>query len=286
VLVAAGGLAAWGCHSRAVPGESCRVADQVVCTSRDRALVCDAVPSPSPSPSPSPEGPSPTTPSSAAPPATSPLVTSASNAPMATAERIWVDLPCRGAHGCGRSGAADDDDCDDTLASEGDLCPRSPPLDYACASDHASALTCRDGRFGLWRRCRGPLGCQVVDGRNVHCDTSLGEAGDPCERPGTYACSVDGRSMLACDGKSLSVVSVCRGPKACFFEHGEPGSEPHKIDCDDGVADEGDPCSQPRRITCALDHKAELVCDGQKFAKKRECRRSDCRIDGTELFCD
>lgn len=71
-----------------------------------------------------------------------------------------------------------------------------------------------------------------------------------------------------------------------LLRKGESGAEPHKIDCDDGVAQEGDPCAQPRRITCALDHKEELVCDGHKFGKKRDCRRSDCRIDGTELFCD
>ena len=150
----------------------------------------------------------------------------------------------------------------------------------------ARALVCKDGRFDVWRLCRGPQGCRIVDGRNVHCDTSLGEIDDPCERAGTYACSVDGKTMLACNGKSLVAASSCRGPKACFFEQGEPGAEPHKIECDDGVASEGDPCTQPRRITCALDHKEELVCDGHTFAKKRDCRRSDCRIEGTELFCD
>ena len=220
----------------------------MACTSHDHALVCDGV------------GPSPGD------------------------SRTWTEVSCKGARGCAR--ASDEDECDDTLAAEGDPCPRTPPLDYACSSDLSSALACHDGRFELWRRCRGPQGCKIVDGRNVHCDTSLGEPGDPCERSGTFACSSDGKSMLECDGKTLSVVSACRGPKACWFDHGEPGAEPHKINCDDGLADEGDPCTQPHRITCALDHKAELVCDGHKFGKKRDCRHSDCRIDGTELFCD
>jgi hypothetical protein len=195
-----------------------------------------------------------------------------------------MSVSCKGAKGCAPSGG--EDECDDTIASDGDSCPRSPPLDYACSTDHATALVCKDGRFGLWRRCRGPQGCRVVDGRNVHCDTSLGEADDPCEHAGTFACSVDGKTMLACDGKTLIPASSCRGPKACFFKRGETGSEPSTIDCDDGVALEGDPCTQPRRISCSPDHKVELVCDGHAFGKKRECRKSDCRIEGTELFCD
>jgi hypothetical protein len=247
-----------------------------VCASRDHALVCDAVTSDSPTPSP--------VASLAAASASAASLAPATTAPTPDGTRTWTEVTCKGSRGCSRVG--EDDDCDDTLASEGDPCPRTPPLDYACTTDHASALVCRDGRFAVWRRCRGPLGCSVVDGRNVHCDTSLGEPDDPCEHAGTFACSVDGTSMLACDGKSLSIASSCRGPKACFFERGEPGSEPHRVDCDDGLAEVGDPCTQAHRITCALDHKEELVCDGHKFAKKRDCHRSDCRIEGTELFCD
>jgi hypothetical protein len=236
------------------------VADQLVCTSRDQALVCETAAEPAAT-------------ASATPPSAPSLPT-----------RAWVDVSCKGARGCARIG--DDDACDDTLAAVGDRCPKSPPLDYACAASHPDALVCRDGHFDLWRHCRGPQGCRVLDGRNVHCDTSLGEAGDPCERAGTFACSVDGQTMLACDGRALVPASSCRGPKACFFAPGEPGAEPHDIDCDDAVAQEGDPCTQAKRITCAVDHKAELSCDGHQYKMKRDCKRSDCRIDGTELFCD
>ncbi len=246
--------AATGCPSRPKPGEACRVPDQLVCAASNRGLVCD-------------------------PPAGSASAEASTPAP-----RAWTEVACKGARGCARAG--DDDACDDTVASEGDPCPRSPPLDYACGTDHGSALVCHDGRFSLWRRCRGPEGCRVLDGRNVHCDTSLGEAGDPCERPGTFACSVEGNAMLECDGKALSLVASCKGAKGCFFEHGEPGAEPHKVECDDKIADDGDPCMQDRRITCATDHKSELVCDGHKFAKKRDCAHADCRVEGTELFCD
>jgi hypothetical protein len=254
-----------GCRTRPAPGEACRVPDQLVCSGHDRALVCDTHE-----------------------PAIRQGADSSAEPANATATtpppRTWVDVACKGARGCGRTG--DDDVCDDTLAIAGDACPISPPLDYACATSHADALVCKEGRFDLWRHCRGPQGCRVVDGRNVRCDTSLGEADDPCERAGTFACSVDGKTMLACDGKVLVAASSCRGPKACSFSAGEPGAEPRNIDCDDGVAAEGDPCTQTRRITCAVDRKAELACDGHRYKLKRECHRSDCRIDGTELFCD
>ena len=131
--------------------------------------------------------------------------------PAQTMVRTWTPVSCKGAKGCAQSG--DEDECDDTLAAPGDPCPRNPPLDYACATDLKSALVCKDGRFSLWRRCRGPEGCSVVDGRNVHCDTSLGEADDPCEHMGTFACSVDGQMMLECDGKALVPPPRAAGPR-------------------------------------------------------------------------
>jgi hypothetical protein len=191
----------------------------------------------------------------------------------------WVEVPCKGQRGCARRG--DSDECDDTLAAAGDRCPRNPPLDYACTADRTKALVCKDGSFSLWRECRGPEGCQVADGRNIHCDTSLGEPGDPCAQHGTFACSADRKTMLVCDGNTLAAASSCRGPDGCHTQR-----DTRKVDCDDSVALEGDPCDQPKRIACSADHKAELVCSANRYAKKRDCRRSDCRLEGNELFCD
>jgi hypothetical protein len=191
----------------------------------------------------------------------------------------WTAVPCKGARGCSRVGEADD--CDDTTAASGDACPTNPPLDYACTADRQVALVCEHGRFGVWRNCRGPEGCTVEGGRNVRCDTTLGEAGDPCAQAGTYACSVDRKTMLSCDGKSLSPASSCRGPDGCRVER-----ETRKVSCDDAVAQEGDPCDQEGRIACAVDLKAELSCQKGHYVKKRDCRRSDCQVEGNELRCD
>jgi hypothetical protein len=154
-------------------------------------------------------------------------------------------------------------------------------VDFACTADRSKALVCREGRFTVWRQCRGAEGCAIVGERRVSCDTTLGEGGDPCEKSGSYACSADGGAMLQCNGTVLGVVASCRGPDGCRFDR-----DGHKVDCDDGLAMEGDACDRPERIACAVGGKAELVCDKGRYVQKRECRRSDCRVDGSALFCE
>ena len=212
-------LQAPGCRARPLAGEKCKAQGQLVCASGDRALICDS--------------------------------------------GAWVDVPCKGPRGCARAGGGAGagnapgglDQCDDTVAAEADPCPRNPPLDYACSVDRAEALVCKDGQFALWRRCRGPAGCEVGAQDEVHCDTSAGESGDPCEKQLTYSCSRDGKTMLVCEGSALAPASSCRGKAGCHVD-----AATHKVDCDDEVAEAGDPCDEPRRITCAVDHKVELVC--------------------------
>jgi hypothetical protein len=243
-LAAAAALATVAaCRDKPAAGRKCPVPDQLVCARADRALLCE---------------------------------------PMDSGTTAWVEVPCKGAQGCSRApGQSDVEECDDTLAVEGDPCLPSPPLDYACTADGERALVCASGRYALWRACRGPDQCRVEAGRNVRCDTTLGEPGDPCGEPGKYACASDGRAMLQCDGGVLASASSCRGPAGCHIER-----DTRKVDCDDTLADEGDPCDQPRRIACTTDRKAEVVCQDGGYAKKRDCRRTDCRVEGSRLFCD
>jgi hypothetical protein len=194
----------------------------------------------------------------------------------------WRELPCRGSGGCSLRGH--NDECDDTVAQEGDPCPRQLPTDFACSVDGSRALVCTAGRFDLWRNCRGSQRCAVAADRHLDCDTTLGQAADPCEKMGTYACSVDEHAMLLCDGHALELTSSCRGPGGCRFDR-----QTHKVDCDDRLAAEGDACDQPNRITCSIDRKLELACDPgseHRYVKKRECRRTECRIEENDLFCD
>ncbi len=123
----------------------------------------------------------------------------------------------------------------------------------------------------------------MVGGRHLNCDTTLAEPGDPCEAAGTYSCSTNQQQMLICDGRALVAASSCRGPEGCHFDR-----ENHKIDCDDAIAFDDDPCDRPGRITCGADGKSELVCERARgvYTKKRQCLRTPCRIEGVELFCD
>jgi hypothetical protein len=229
------------CRHKPAARESCKAAGQLVCAGTHVAFECEA---------------------------------------LADGRSVtWIEIPCKGSAGCSRHGNVDE--CDDTKAVSGDPCPRGTPLDYACTPDRAQALVCRDGRFGLWRQCRGSEGCQVVEGRNVRCDTSLGEPSDPCAQKGTYACSADRQSMLVCDGTTLTPASSCRGPDGCRIQR-----DGNRVDCDDSVAMEGDFCEEARRIACSTDRKAELVCQSNRYERKRECRRGNCRLEGTELFCE
>ena len=175
----------------------------------------------------------------------------------------WVEVPCKGARGCSRTSreARDADECDDTVAAEGDACPHNPPLDYACTADKARALVCKDGHYALWRACRGPDACQVEGGRNVRCDTTLGEPGDPCAQQGTYACSSDAKAMLLCDGSTLAAASSCRGPDGCRIQR-----DTRKVECDDALADEGDPCDQPEA------HRLRLGPQGRARVPGRQVR--------------
>jgi hypothetical protein len=237
------------CRAKPATGGQCHAPDQLVCANGDLALVCVA-------------------------PGGDEVVRAA---PGITGK--WFDVPCKGAHRCAHQGTTDE--CDDTIAEEGDHCPPAPPVDYACTSDKKRALVCQRGQFLVWRQCRGPDACQVVDDRKVQCDTTLGEPGDPCAQDGAYACSVDRGTMLRCDGATLAAASTCRGPKGCQVQR-----DTRNVDCDDAIAQEGDPCDYDNRPSCSVDKKSELVCKGKTFAFKRACRRTDCRVEGNELFCD
>lgn len=234
------------CRSRPTAGAACPALDRVACDGTGGALVCE-------------------------------LPATASTA--ATVGGVWTAVGCRGTRGCTHGSGGDA--CDDTTANAGDACPRNPPLDYACTPDKSAALVCKDGHFDTWRACRGPDGCVVEAGRTVRCDTTLGQTGDPCGQAGAVSCQADGKAMLACDGAHLAVATSCRGPQGC---HADRVSG--KVTCDDSLAAEGDRCDQDGRIACSEDHKAELACTAGVYAKKRECRRTDCRLDGDKMYCD
>jgi len=87
--------------------------------------------------------------------------------------------------------------------------------------------------------------------------------------------------MLVCRDRSLAIASSCRGPKGCGFDR-----ESYQVKCDDAVAVEGEACDRANRITCSAINGAELVCEGGRYIKRRDCLRVACHIENSELFCD
>jgi hypothetical protein len=73
-------------------------------------------------------------------------------------------------------------------------------------------LLCRDGKFDLYRYCRGQYGC-FMKGETPSCDETISLAGDPCGLPGQVVCAVDGKTELVCQGgvftKSLTCKTAC-----------------------------------------------------------------------------
>jgi DNA-directed RNA polymerase subunit RPC12/RpoP len=84
------------------------------------------------------------------------------------------------------------------------------------------------------------------------------------------ACAKDGKSELSCGaGGKMAVVGTCKGPNACrVTDRGD------SITCDTTLADPGDPCNVTDSA-CATDHKAEVRCQGGRFAVLATCKGPD-----------
>ena len=171
-------------------------------------------------------------------------------------------ISCRGARGC--TGGSLNPQCDDDLAQLGDACFSATNDNYACATDHKSSLKCENGKFALYRTCKGLKGCTVnVKADEIDCDTSLVDVGDPCGTSGTYSCSSDHKMELMCQSEKFVPANSCRGPRECRIMD-------DKVHCDESVALEGDPCDTADEVTCSVDGKSMLTCKGSKFAHKMD----------------
>jgi hypothetical protein len=182
-------------------------------------------------------------------------------------------VPCKGHHGCRTVG--DGAECDATLAVAGDACLETADTTYACTVDHDEALVCKHGKFRVSRHCRGDKACSVRDDA-IDCDATKGAEGDVCVA-GSVACTVDGKSVVACDDGKMRIRRTCRGPKACVVD---PTGKPA---CDDSVASIGDPCEPDAKTVCSADAKALLRCERGKFVRKTACF---CKGGGCMSECD
>lgn len=187
-------------------------------------------------------------------------------------------VTCGGPAGC--ANAANQASCDTSVASVGAPCMGDGEDEYACSPDKKRALVCKGAKFEPYLECRGAAGCAVL-GKTVSCDTSIANRNDPCKSQGAVACSEDQKEMLVCrDGRFVSY-RFCRGQFGCFVKNETPS-------CDETYSIEGDPCGLSGQVVCAVDHSAELVCQGGKFARSRRCKKG-CTVTnraGRPIECE
>lgn len=133
---------------------------------------------------------------------------------VACKNKKWTKVSaCPGPAGCER--VDKDVKCDNSVAAIGDACVVEK--DYACTADKKSTVVCKGGKFEAGTPCKGPKGCAVTPGK-VHCDDSVADLGDPCEKKGDgdkYACATDAKSALKCDGGKFVLQEKCKGKDTC-----------------------------------------------------------------------
>ena len=112
--------------------------------------------------------------------------------------------------------------CDSTQAAAGEFCDFLQLEGRCRAADTHATLDCDGGcqnavatfcERSVLRElaCRGPRGCRSTS-KTFSCDTSLGNAGDPCSfaYEGTAVCgSANPRERLVCRDGGLELLSLC-----------------------------------------------------------------------------
>lgn len=196
---------------------------------------------------------------------------------LACQDGQWTAMACRGPLGCATSGG--DPQCDQASSSAGETC--NVPGDHVCAADGRGVLRCTERKWVLARRCLGEGACAAKGEGAVACDDSVGNAGDPCEHEGDYACAVDGKAVLACRGGAFVQEGLCKGPKGCAVVRA--GGE---VACDDSLAAAGDRCGEEEHYTCSTDGRAILKCRRSKFELDTTCKAKEaCDVRGFEVGC-
>jgi hypothetical protein len=185
---------------------------------------------------------------------------------LACVASVLVEARCGGPAGCAKKGQKID--CDDSLSVEGEPCLTGEHENHACSADKTESLFCVAGKWKAVQRCTGAKGC-TINGDAVTCDVRGEAAGDPCPRPGTFACAADAKSRVACKDGKFTFDRFCKGQGGC---------RDHDVACDQSIADVGDTCGLPGALACGSDGKSELLCQGGQFAVKQSCGGQGCQV--------
>jgi hypothetical protein len=112
--------------------------------------------------------------------------------------------------------------CDTSVASKGDPCKTQGAV--ACGEDQKQMVICQNGKFDLYRYCRGQYGCFLKE-NTPSCDETISLAGDPCGIPGQVVCATDGKTELVCQGGAFTKSITCKHGCSVTNRPGRP------IDC-------------------------------------------------------
>jgi hypothetical protein len=178
----------------------------------------------------------------------------------------FTAVTCRGDKGCTQSST--EVSCDESVALEQDGC--NAPDAIACTPDHKEALRCTHKHFIVDETCKGPKGCALDSSQKISCDNDIADVNDPCHFIGDYACTADKSLVMKCVDNRMVPLNTCRGPKHCRIVQ-IPKQDSVGFDCDDSIAQDGDPCDTNGEEACTTDRKGMFVCRGNKFGGVRPC---------------
>lgn len=82
--------------------------------------------------------------------------------------------------------------------------------------------------------------------------------------------------MLQCRRGVFTVVSTCRGARAC--------SDGALIACDASISMPNDPCDVPNRSACGTDRRTLLRCTNGVFQPAETCRNA-CLSTADRVLC-
>lgn len=191
----------------------------------------------------------------------------------------WEPMICRGSRGCSKTD--DGESCDQSVAEANDVC--NLERDVVCTADKKHMLECRQGHWTKAQSCFGDRGCTVGEDK-VHCDNSFADVDDACNEENDFACSRDKTKALVCRGGKFVVKSQCKGKNACRLSG--DSSSGFKIECDDSIANAGDPCDKENHFACAQDQQTILKCVGKRFVSDERCStKQRCDVRGDVVGC-
>jgi hypothetical protein len=202
---------------------------------------------------------------------------------LACHEGTWEAMACKGPLGCTKNGS--EFVCDQSVAKEGEAC--NVAGSFVCTAEKSSMLECVKNRWSLSQTCLGERACVLTD-KKVTCDNSIANVDDKCpaEDDGLdYACTPDKKAALVCRKGKFALASPCKGPKACRVAGDKTAG--FKVECDDSVANVGDPCEKEGHYACAPDERSLVRCKDKRFVQDDKCSKGKekCGLRDNQVGC-